>query len=203
MAIDYNPISNFFALDVDMKSISALRYALPILLGAALFAAPQAATASPPTDKHNDKLTVTVTGPPADQHIDLDAGLACPGFALHIDLTNSQTHTKTFTTKGGVKVRTIEAGKGYDRTYINKTSGKRAFFPSKFFSADTTFNKRGLATVTSTGHFGIIMFPTDIPAGPSTTEYVGRVVYTATPTNDFHILSVRAKAIDVCAKLAK
>ena len=186
-----------------MKSISVLRSAVPILLGAALFAAPQAATASPSNHKHTDKLSVTVTGPPADKHYDLSAGLACPGFDLLVDLTKSQTSTKTFTTKYGVKVRSIEAGKGYIRTYTNKTTGKKVVFPSKHFSADTTFDKNGLGTVTSTGHFGLIMFPTDVPAGPSTTEYVGRVVYTATPANDFTILSVRAKAIDVCAKLAK
>ncbi|MHA7223743.1 hypothetical protein ACX80S_15715 [Arthrobacter sp. RHLT1-20] len=185
-----------------MKSISVLRYAIPILLGAALFAAPQAATASPSTNKHTDKLSITVTGPPADQHFNLPAGLACPGFDLLVDLTNSRTSTKTFTTKDGVKVRSIEAGKGYIRTYTNMATGKKIIFPSKFFSADTTFDQNGLGTVTSTGHFGLIMFPTDVPAGPSTTEYVGRVVYTATPNNDFTILSVRAKAIDVCAKLA-
>ena len=31
----------------------------------------------------------------------------------------------------------------------------------------------GLLRETDTGHFGLILFPTDIPAGPSTTSYVG------------------------------
>lgn len=186
-----------------MTNISALRYALPILLGAGLLAVPQAATAAPSADKHNRDLTVTVTGPPPDKHFDLPKGLACPDFDLLVDLTGSHTRTKTFTTKDGATVRTIEAGKGYDRKYTNKFTKKSVYFPSKTYSADTTFDENGLRTITSTGHFGIIMFPSDVPAGPSTTEYVGRVVHTATPNEDFHIIEVHAKTIDVCAILKK
>jgi len=186
-----------------MKNTSATRYALPVLLAAALFAAPQAANASPSAEKNDDKLTVTVTGPRDDLHIDLKAGLACPGFPVHVDLTGSQTRTKTFTNKAGKTVRTIESGNGYVRTYINSDTGKKVVFPSKHFTADTTFDKNGLGTVVSTGRFGIIMFPTDVPAGPSTTEYKGRVVYKITPTSDITIKNVQAKTIDVCAMLAK
>jgi hypothetical protein len=187
-----------------MKSISALRCALPILLGAALFAAPQAAIAAPSADKTGDKLTVTVTGPRDDDHIDLEAGVACPGFPVHIDLTGSQTRTKTFTNKAGKTVRTIESGNGYVRTYINSDTGKKVVFPSKFFSADTTFDKNGLRTVISTGRFGIVRFPkTDVPPGPAITEYVGRVVFTITPASDIVIKQVEATTIDVCAKLDK
>ncbi len=46
------------------------------------------------------------------------------------------------------------------------------------------------------------MFPTDVPPGPSTTQYVGTVVYDATPNNDFTIKSVQAKSTDVCKQLA-
>ena len=178
-----------------MKMTSARRNALAILLGAALLAAPQAAVASPPT--------IEKLGPPADQHYDLPKGQACPGFGLLVDLTDSQTRTKVFKNGKGEIIRTIEAGLGYERTYTNKSTGKKVVFPSKFFSTDTKFHKNGLRTVTSTGRFGLILFPTDVPPGPSTTEYVGRVVYTATPTNDFTIKSTKAKEIDVCALLSK
>ncbi|WP_211877025.1 hypothetical protein [Pseudarthrobacter albicanus] len=74
-----------------MTSISIRRYALSVLLGAALIAAPQAATAAAPA---TDKLTVTVKGPPDDLLVPrLDAGVACPGFALKVKGTNSKTRT--------------------------------------------------------------------------------------------------------------
>jgi hypothetical protein len=190
-----------------MMNVSAHRLALVVLLGAGLLAAPQAATASSSPHKDNEKLTVTVTGPPDDQQFVLPSEeipfKGCKGFPLGVDLTDSQTRTKTFKNKKGEVVRTLEEGNGYKRVYTNLKTNKKVSFPSKFFSADTTFNKKGLQTVTSTGRFGLILFPTDVPPGPSTTEYVGRVVYTVNTDGVFTIKKVDAKKTDVCALLAK
>jgi hypothetical protein len=188
-----------------MKVNSALRYSIAILLGAALFAAPQAATAAPV----KDKLTVTVTGPPADLHAVLKAGDGCPGFALGLDGTNSKTSTETFT-KNGVVVRTFQSGIGYRLTYTNLDTKKKVTFPAKFLTEETIFHRNGTRTVTNTGDFGLVMFPTDIPAGPSTTQYTGTLVYTvhtiATPNGPldiFTIIETQATTIDVCAQLAR
>ena len=35
----------------------------------------------------------------------------------------------------------------------------------------------GTSTYTTMGHLVLIMFPSDVPAGPSTTLYVGHVVF--------------------------
>jgi hypothetical protein len=186
-----------------MKKSSARRVALVALLGTSLLVAPQAATASHSHHKHHEKLTVTVTSP-ENINIELPKGQACKGFALGVDLRDSRARIKTFTNKAGVVVRTIEEGKGYKKTYTNLTTKKSVTFPSKFFSTDTVYQKNGFQTVTSTGHFGLILFPTDVPAGPSTTEYVGRVVYTINPAppNVFTLKKVNAKSTDVCAKLS-
>jgi hypothetical protein len=65
----------------------------------------------------------------------------------------------------------------------------------------TTANDDGTSTVVLTGHWVLILFPTDIPAGPSTTLHVGRVVY-----NDdaglFTVLEVRGRTTDLCTILA-
>jgi hypothetical protein len=189
-----------------MNIASVHRLALAALLGASLLAAPQAAVASPSHHGHKEKLTVEVTGPPADQHIVLPSEeipfKGCKGFPLGVDLTDSQTRTKTFTDKKGEVVRTLEEGNGYKRVYTNLKTNKKVSFPSKFFSADTTFHKNGSQTVTSTGRFGLILFKTDVPPGPSTTEYVGRVVYKIGTDGVFTIKKVDAKKTDVCALLS-
>jgi hypothetical protein len=46
------------------------------------------------------------------------------------------------------------------------------------------------------------MFPTDIPAGPSTTLYVGQLVYTVDPAGVFTVESSRGNSTDICAELS-
>jgi hypothetical protein len=198
MAIDRIPDVKFFlALDENMKSNYVRRYTTVALVGVALLAVPQAATAAP----GSDKVVVTVVGPPDDLLPDpLPAGQACPDFDLKVVGTNSQTHTVEYR-KNGKLVRTIESGMGYDLTYTNLNTGKSVVYKSDFLVTDSVYHGNGIRTVTSTGYFGIIMFPTDRPPGPSTTQYVGRVVYKATQNNDFTIKSVRAQKTDVCAQL--
>ena len=58
-------------------------------------------------------------------------------------------------------------------------------------------------TFTATGHFVLILFPTDVPAGPSTTYYVGRVVVTIDNlTGVFTLQETRGTATDLCAALS-
>lgn len=182
-----------------MKNISVRRYATAAaLVGVALLAAPQAAIAAP----SSDRITVTVVGPPDDLGpITLPAGQGCPDFALTVSGTNSQTRTVEYR-KNGNLIRTTESGLGYDLTYTNAATGKSVVYGSDFLVTDTVYHGKGLRTVTSTGHFGIIMFPTDRPAGPSTTQYVGTVVYSATKTDRFTIISEQGQETDVCAQLA-
>jgi hypothetical protein len=56
--------------------------------------------------------------------------------------------------------------------------------------------------VVTTGHLVLILFPTDVPAGPTTTLYVGRVVYRSDALSNFTLLGTTGKATDICALLA-
>ena len=61
----------------------------------------------------------------------------------------------------------------------------------------------GVDTVTATGHNGLILFPSDIPAGPTATQYTGKIVYTVdNATGIFTLVSASNKGTDVCAALA-
>ena len=64
------------------------------------------------------------------------------------------------------------------------------------------FNADGSQTLTVTGHNVLILFPTDVPAGPSTTLYVGRVVFTIGVDQVFTLKSASGKATDICAALS-
>jgi hypothetical protein len=48
----------------------------------------------------------------------------------------------------------------------------------------------------------VIFFPTDIPAGPSTTLYVGQIVYTVDASGVFTLQSTSGTTTDLCALLA-
>jgi hypothetical protein len=67
----------------------------------------------------------------------------------------------------------------------------------------TTPNQDGRLRVVGTGHNVIILFPDDIPAGPSTTLFIGRVEFLLHPET-FHteIVGSSGQRIDVCAMIA-
>ena len=64
-------------------------------------------------------------------------------------------------------------------------------------------NPDGTSTYTTMGHLVLILFPNDVPAGPSTTLYVGRVVFDVDNiTGVFTLRDARGRATDLCAALS-
>ena len=133
--------------------------------------------------------------------LDLPAGVACD-FALHVEGTGDNRITREFTDEDGNVVRILSAGKGFDLTFTNVGTGKTFELPSNGSVMRTTINADGTATVENTGHNVLILFPTDVPAGPSTTLYVGRLVYTVDlNTGVFTLQSTSGPTTDICALL--
>ena len=54
----------------------------------------------------------------------------------------------------------------------------------------------------TTGHNVLILFPTDVPAGPSTTLYVGRVVFTVDSDGVFAVTDTNGTSTDICVALS-
>ena len=139
----------------------------------------------------------------------LDAGLGCE-FNLGIKATGGNLVTREFTDAAGNVVRTITAGKGVDLTYTNygpdpgsPVAGESVTVKTAGSVTKTVNNPDGTQTVTGTGHNGLILFPTDVPAGPTTTHYIGRIVYTVDPdTGIFTLQSTTGQERDICAELA-
>jgi hypothetical protein len=141
---------------------------------------------------------------------DLPAGIACPDFALRLEQSGGNLHVKEFTDRNGNPVKAIQAGKGFLLTFTNlgpdvdnPVVGKSISIRTDGSVSKTTNNPDGTVTVTATGHNGFIIFPTDVPAGPATIVYTGRVVFNVDPaTQVFTLVSESGRKRDVCAELA-
>lgn len=144
----------------------------------------------------------------ADDAIILPVGVGCADFNLRVSWTGGKLHTKEFFDKDGNIVRILTAGKGVLLTYTNygtenPVAGESITFRTDGSVTSVKVNPDGTLTYTATGHNGIVMYPSDVPAGPSATQYVGRIVFTVDPaTGVFTLVSTQATAVDVCAELA-
>jgi hypothetical protein len=140
----------------------------------------------------------------------LAPGIGCPDFTLQFVATGGKLHTKIFVDKNGNLVRMLMAGKGVLLTYTNlgpdpanPVAGQSIKIKTGGSVSSTRTNPDGTLTVTATGHNGLILFPNDIPAGPSTTHYIGRIVYDVDPsTGVFTLLQESNNQRDVCAELS-
>ena len=139
----------------------------------------------------------------ADYDLDLPAGLAC-SFELGVNVDGGNQVYKEFLDKNGNLVRSLSAGTGSALTFTNIDTGATFSLKSNGSVTHTTFNPDGSQTVVVTGHDVLILFPSDVPAGPSTTLYVGRVVFTISPFPDyvFTLQKVSGKSTDICAALS-
>jgi hypothetical protein len=145
---------------------------------------------------------VPVSAAAPDFRIDLPAGMACAGFDLRVEGTGDKRIMREFTDRNGNVVRTLAAGKGFTLTFTNLDTGESLTLRSSGSVERTTVNSDGTRTVVSTGHNVVIFFPTDIPAGPSTTLYVGQIVYTVDASEVFTLQSTSGTTTDLCALLA-
>lgn len=136
-------------------------------------------------------------------NLDLPEGLAC-SFPLRIESTGAPNRVfKTLKDKNGNEVKIIAAGQGYDVKYTNLQTGASLLVrPSGGSVSVATRNPDGTTTVRLSGHNGLIFFPSDTPAGPTTTLYTGTVVYTVDQTGNFTFVSSSGKKTDICAALS-
>ena len=134
--------------------------------------------------------------------VDFPAGLACAGFDLRVQITGSSNVFRAFHDKDGNIVRTLLAGRGSALTFVNLSTMSSLSLKANGAVVHTRFNQDGTQTVKATGHVVIFLFPTDVPAGPSTTLHVGRVEYTVDADGVFTIQRVSGRTTDLCAALA-
>lgn len=136
----------------------------------------------------------------------LPAGLACADFDLTIEITPSDHYViKQWTDEYGNPVRMLTAGRGSDLLFINEDTGATFSLKGNGSVSHTTFNSDGSSIVSATGHNVLILFPSDLPpgVGPSTKQYVGRVVYTVASDETWTLQKVSGRTTDICAALSE
>jgi hypothetical protein len=174
-----------------MAGMSGVRLACTVTV--ALIALVSSATQS---------IAAKPTLPPA-QVIDLPAGLACAAFDLRVVIQDiPPTVIREFRDKNGNIVRVLTAGKGNELTFINLLTNEELSLGANGAVSHLVLNPDGTRTETLTGHSVTILFPTDVPAGPSTTLHVGRVVIAIDANGVFTVQSVSGRSTDICAELS-
>jgi hypothetical protein len=137
---------------------------------------------------------------PASTFVEFPAGIAC-SFPLRIDITGAPQVTKTFTAADG-SVRVLSAGKGSDLVFTNLATGAMYALKGNGTVEWRRVDTSGSARLTFTGHNVIIYFPTDVPAGPSTTLVVGKEVIALDSSGTFTRLARSGTTTDICAALS-
>ena len=135
-----------------------------------------------------------------DSTVTFDAGTAC-SFALQVDITGGPQVNKTFEAPDG-SLRILSAGKGSDLVFTNLATGATYTLSGNGAVTWIRIDASGSARITLTGHNVVFYFPTDVPAGPSTTLVVGREdIAVDLATSQFTLLSRTGATTDICAAL--
>jgi hypothetical protein len=130
-----------------------------------------------------------------------EAGQAC-SFPLQIDITGTTQVNKSFEGADG-SLRLLSAGTGSDLVFTNLDTGKTFALTGNGSVTWTRVDASGSARLTLTGHNIAIYFPTDTPAGPSTTLVVGREdIAVDLDTFEFTLISRTGNTTDICAELS-
>jgi hypothetical protein len=126
----------------------------------------------------------------------------CSGFDVQVDnLGGDHLVNKLFYDRDGNLVRFLQAGKGDELTFTNLATGDALTTPANGGVTHLTFNADGTQTLVVTGHYIVILFPSDT-LGPSTTLYVGRAVITIDPNGIWTLVNSSGTKTDICAALS-
>ena len=130
----------------------------------------------------------------------IPAGIACE-FQLTLqglDLGHIQVRDQL-----GRAGMVITAGKAGALQFINDSTQANLTVPGKGAVSIRVPNGDGTDTLTLTGHWVIVWFPTDNPVGPSTIQYLGRLVINVAPGEIFTLVSLNGQQLtDICAALS-
>jgi hypothetical protein len=130
------------------------------------------------------------------------AGIGC-AFPLTLEGGVDTRSVHQFKDANGNVVRLLLAGRGTAVTLTNEATGATLSLPANGAPWSIVNHPDGTSTYTTMGHLVLILFPSDIPAGPSTTLYVGRVVFDVdNATGVFTLKETRGTATDLCAALS-
>jgi hypothetical protein len=118
---------------------------------------------------------------------------------LLVDGSGGNQVQRVFRDKNGNVVRMLTAGTGSALTLTHVATGAAVSSDSNGAVADVTVNPDRSSIWVTTGHNVLILFPTATPVGPSTTLYVGPVVFAVDTSFNFALRQHNRQATDICA----
>lgn len=138
-----------------------------------------------------------------DHDVVLPAGVACADFDLGLDFGVDARNLHEFTDASGTVVRAILAGRANSVTLTNMVTDATLTVGAKGSMWNIANPAGRTSTITANGHLVLILFPDDVPAGPSTKLYIGHVVFNFDNVTGFtEVLTTRGKTVDLCAALS-
>jgi hypothetical protein len=171
-----------------MRLDRALRVLVATALGAVVYLALAApASADPPT--HEPFVNVGGSIP---------AGVGCAGFGITVTIDVDDQRVTTFFDKDGNPIRQTITGRLILTVRNDTTLESRTYRLGG--SSQLAFGSDGSVTITLTGNSLVVLFPNDVPPGPSTTQGSGRAVIRVDAL--FTLVSRTGSVEDVCAALA-
>lgn len=130
-----------------------------------------------------------------------DAGVAC-AFPLGVTYGDGgPSKFKELTDGHGNVVGWLWGGRGNALTYTNVDTGATFSSRANGFNWKSAVHEDGSSTLRMMGHSVLIMFPTDVPAGPSTTLYTGQVVSHWAADGTTTVVKESGLQLDICAEL--
>jgi hypothetical protein len=129
-------------------------------------------------------------------------GQGCRDFALGLD-NIAFPPTRKSTTVNGTEVILLASGKSGAITYTNIESGESVAFSSRGTLLKETSLGGTKVLQEFSGNVGLVLFPTDVPAGPRTIQLNGRLVAEFDKaTNATVVRKLVGHQIDICTRLA-
>lgn len=130
------------------------------------------------------------------------AGIACT-FPLRIESDGTGHRVvREFFDRNGQLVRMIDNGTGPDLRLTNVYTGANLTLQGNGANILTRPQSDGSVQVRMTGHVILILFPSDVPPGPSTTLYVGQLNYAVDAAGVFSLGATSGRKADLCAELS-
>ena len=140
--------------------------------------------------------------PPAladDATYAFDAGEACT-FPLTVTASGELKGPSGRLSASGS--RELTAGRGRTLRFANTASGADLEVAASGSVSRITSTSASTYDQTLSGHNVLILYPTDVPAGPSTTLYIGKVTFHVDRDGVFTVTQKSGSATDICALLS-
>lgn len=129
------------------------------------------------------------------------AGVACAGFPVQIQARGVGKEPRELPTRDGT-LRWQVAGKDADYRFVNVNEPAKTYTLTRAAYRMSERTVQGSYVLTINGTGWLVLFPEDVPNGPSTTVFSGTMVLTEGADGVFRVTKWTGRKVDVCAAIS-